>query len=214
MIQQEYRLDMVPRGRPPVIHVSQYDSESRDLQFRLYGGGLLWEAPTGATVTIDGTKADGKSFSYIATASGSTVTATVTEQMTAAGRAACQITVTKGETVLGSTNFILDVERAALPEDADMSKTDIASVEAAKTQAIAAKEAAEMAQEKAETAQGKAETAESNAASSATAAANSAAKLDTLLYNNAGAHNSIYRGKNLGTSVTSAQYAAISAGTS
>ena len=33
-----------------------------------------------------------------------------------------------------------------------------------------------------------------------------------LLYENAGAHNAIYRGKNLGSSVTSAQYAAISSG--
>ena len=33
------------------------------------------------------------------------------------------------------------------------------------------------------------------------------------LYNNAGAHNYIYRGKNLGTSVTAAQFAAIKAGT-
>lgn len=34
-----------------------------------------------------------------------------------------------------------------------------------------------------------------------------------IIYDNAGAHNSIFRGKNLGTSVTAAQYAAISAGT-
>ena len=33
-----------------------------------------------------------------------------------------------------------------------------------------------------------------------------------LLYENAGAHNAIYRGKNLGSSVTSVQYAAISSG--
>lgn len=39
------------------------------------------------------------------------------------------------------------------------------------------------------------------------------AEVAPLLYNNAGAHNAIYRGKNLGTSVTSAQWAAISAGT-
>lgn len=38
-------------------------------------------------------------------------------------------------------------------------------------------------------------------------------KIAPLLFNNAGAHNAIYRGKNLGTSVTAAQYAAISAGT-
>lgn len=34
-----------------------------------------------------------------------------------------------------------------------------------------------------------------------------------LLYNNAGAHNAIYRGENLGTSVTAAQWAAIANGT-
>lgn len=34
-----------------------------------------------------------------------------------------------------------------------------------------------------------------------------------LLYTGAGAHNSVYRGKNLGTSVTTAQYNAIKAGT-
>ena len=34
-----------------------------------------------------------------------------------------------------------------------------------------------------------------------------------LLFNNAGSHNAVYRGKNLGTAVTAAQYAAIKAGT-
>ena len=39
------------------------------------------------------------------------------------------------------------------------------------------------------------------------------AKIAPLLFNNAGAHNAIYRGKSLGSTVTTAQYAAISAGT-
>lgn len=39
------------------------------------------------------------------------------------------------------------------------------------------------------------------------------AKIAPLLFNNAGAHNAIYRGKSLGTSVTTAQYNAIAAGT-
>lgn len=38
-------------------------------------------------------------------------------------------------------------------------------------------------------------------------------KLAPLIYNNAGAHNAIFRGKYLGTSVTTTQYSAISAGT-
>ena len=39
------------------------------------------------------------------------------------------------------------------------------------------------------------------------------AKIAPLLFSNAGAHNAIYRGKSLGSTVTTAQYAAISAGT-
>ena len=39
------------------------------------------------------------------------------------------------------------------------------------------------------------------------------AKIAPLLFNNAGAHNAIYRGKSLGSTVTTAQYAAINAGT-
>lgn len=39
------------------------------------------------------------------------------------------------------------------------------------------------------------------------------AKIAPLLFNNAGAHNAIYRGKSLGSTVTTEQYAAIKAGT-
>lgn len=39
------------------------------------------------------------------------------------------------------------------------------------------------------------------------------AKIAPLLFNNAGAHNAIYRGKSLGSFVTTAQYSVISAGT-
>lgn len=39
------------------------------------------------------------------------------------------------------------------------------------------------------------------------------AKIAPLLFNNAGAHNAIYRGKSLGSTVTTAQYAAIKVGT-
>ena len=53
-----------------------------------------------------------------------------------------------------------------------------------------------------------------NLTSSATDKVPSVASVGAIIgANNAGFHNSIYRGKNLGTSVTAAQYAAISAGT-
>lgn len=52
-----------------------------------------------------------------------------------------------------------------------------------------------------------------SAATHAKEAAASADKAKTLLYTGAGAHNAIYRGKYLGNTVTTAQYAAIKAGT-
>ena len=58
-----------------------------------------------------------------------------------------------------------------------------------------------------------ASTSATKAATSEKNAASSADKATALIYNNAGAHNAIYRGKNLGTAVTDAQYAAIAAGT-
>lgn len=90
------------------------------------------------------------------------------------------------------------------------------SKSAAATSATNAANSATTATEKA-TAAGNAQTAAANsaaaAAESATEAQESAALTAALFYNNAGAHNAIYRGKNLGTSVTAAQWAAIAAGT-
>lgn len=79
----------------------------------------------------------------------------------------------------------------------------------------------------AEDAKTAAETAAGNASDDATAAANAKTAAETaatnaenavvpvlaILSSGAGAHNSIYRGKNLGSSVTAEQYAAIAAGT-
>lgn len=57
-----------------------------------------------------------------------------------------------------------------------------------------------------------AENAKTAAQTAATNAENAAASVLAILYSGAGAHNSIYRGKNLGSSVTDAQWAAIADG--
>ena len=57
-----------------------------------------------------------------------------------------------------------------------------------------------------------AQTSATIAQTSATSAQASATKMADLFFDNAGAHNSLYRGKNLGTSVTAAQWEAISDG--
>lgn len=101
-------------------------------------------------------------------------------------------------------------EAATSAQNAENAKT------AAASSASSASSSATTASQKA-TAAGNAQTAAANsaaaAAESATEAQESAALTAALLYNNAGAHNAIYRGKNLGTSVTAAQWAAIAAGT-
>lgn len=58
-----------------------------------------------------------------------------------------------------------------------------------------------------------AESAKTAAETAATNAENAAERAEALVYSGAGAHNSIYRGKDLGASVTAEQYAAIAAGT-
>lgn len=80
--------------------------------------------------------------------------------------------------------------------------------EAANSASIATSKATEAANSQTEAANSATE-----AATSATEAQNSADVAKTLLYAGAGAHNAVYRGKNLGTAVTDEQYAAISAGT-
>ena len=128
MITQPYNLNLIPGGVPVRVPVSQYDAGSRDITFALYSGGMAFVVPAEAVVTCDGAKPDRKGFSYVCGYSGSTVTVTVTEQMTAApGEADCQITIRKDGQVLGTANFLLVVERAALPDGADMSETDIAA---------------------------------------------------------------------------------------
>ena len=78
--------------------------------------------------------------------------------------------------------------------------------------AEAAKTASETAAGNANSDAAAAESAKTAAQTAATNAENAAASVLAILSNGAGAHNSIYRGKNLGTSVTAAQWAAIADG--
>lgn len=83
------------------------------------------------------------------------------------------------------------------------------SASAAAGSASAASEAASSASADATAA----ESAKTAAETAATNAENAAERAEALVYSGAGAHNSVYRGKDLGASVTAEQYAAIAAGT-
>lgn len=94
--------------------------------------------------------------------------------------------------------------------NAGQSKTDAAN---SASDAEAAKTAAETAAGSARDDAAAAESAKTAAETAATNAEDAAERAEALVYSGAGAHNSIYRGKNLGSSVTAEQYAAIAAGT-
>ena len=116
-ITYETRLNMTPGDYPPIITVSQYDSDF-SLKFNLYSsaGTLILASET--TAAVRGTKKDGNGYSATASLTGSVVTVTGDVQMTAiAGDNIFEIVLTKNNKELSSTNFILHVERAALDKD-------------------------------------------------------------------------------------------------
>jgi Domain of unknown function (DUF2479). len=128
MITQTYRLPITPGGVNPVVHVTQYDTGSRTLVFNLRSDTGSFNAPSNAVATCDGTKPDGLGFSYACTLSGSTVTVTIADQMTAvAGDTDCQITITSGNEVIGTAKFTLSVSPAAVNDDTVISDSEISS---------------------------------------------------------------------------------------
>ena len=148
-ITQEINLNLIPGAIPPRISVSQYDDASRSLVFRLYSGAVSFTPGSGTTAQIRGTKPDNKGFEYAANLSGSTVTAAITDQMTAvAGDVRCEIVLKDSTKTIGTGNFVLAVERAALGEDTDISETVIPDIiDAAEANAERAEAAADRAEE-------------------------------------------------------------------
>lgn len=137
MTTQTIKLNLIPGGVMPVVYASQYDNQTNAVIFELYNGDLPFPVPSGAAVLINGTKpaTDGQvtGFSYSAASiSGNVVTCNVTTQMTAvAGDVLCELRIRTATQIIGSVNFILRVERAALNDDTVLSETDIPLIEQA-----------------------------------------------------------------------------------
>ena len=133
MTNQTFNLDLIAKGVAPVIHVSQYD-KGQTWTVYLYADGVPFSIPAGVAVMILGTKPDGYGFEYTCTYSGSTVTVTLDQQMTAvAGDVVCEIRIHDDDTnsIIGTVNFTLQVEKAALADDTIVSDSDISAIEEA-----------------------------------------------------------------------------------
>lgn len=135
MITQSYKLNIVPHAEQnvrgfiaPVVHESQYDTGMRTLIFTLYKEGELYTILEGQTVSLFGTKPDGNAFEYSMTIDDEhTVSIVDNIQMTCvAGLVTCEIVVfgTQNDRI-GSANFVLCIEPAAVDADQVLSDTDI-----------------------------------------------------------------------------------------
>lgn len=177
---QTIKLNLIPGSVLPVVNVSQYDAH-RQFALQVYEGASTYDL-TGKTVEIRGTKPDGNGFAYdaqdgVVSVSGNTVTISTTQQMTAVGgQTMAELRIKSGTTILGTINFILDVEHSALSDDTPISETEIPAIERDMQAAV---DQAEAAAQTATTKAGEAATSATSAASSATSAAGSATTAST-----------------------------------
>lgn len=181
MITQSTNLNLIPGQVLPHINVSQYDYGSRTLEFKLFNGNQSFTLTSSMTAKISGTKADMHGFEYDATVdtTNQKIVADLNQQMTAAaGDVTCELIIKKSGERLGTCNFVIAVEKAALGDDTIVSDTELPAIIAEATAqmeaaAQSASQAATSAQSAA-TSASSASTSATNAASSATSAANSA----------------------------------------
>lgn len=144
MITQEINLNLIPESEPVIVRVNQYDIGTGRIIAKLYNGNVPYTPANGSTAVIQGTKPDRHGFQYAASISGNTVTANLTQQMTAvAGDVRTQIVVTESNGKTGTFVFILKVQESALQDDTDTSDTELpAIIDAAETNAARAEQAA------------------------------------------------------------------------
>lgn len=132
MTSQSINLDLIPNGVPPMLSVSQYD-KGQTWNFHVFAQNVPFSIPGGCTVTILGTKPDVTGFQYPCTYSGNVVSFTEEQQITVVkGDVRAEIRITNGnDELIGSVNFIIRVEPAALADETIISETELPLIEQA-----------------------------------------------------------------------------------
>lgn len=108
---ETFNLDLIPKGSRPVCHVSQYDT-GRTIKVNLFEGSNPFTLAGTETISISVRKPDGHIVTEGLTNTSSTyVDVVTTEQMTACeGSNLCEVKIEKGSDVIGTLNFIMQVE--------------------------------------------------------------------------------------------------------
>lgn len=124
MIDRNVTVFLGSTPRATKIFVSQFDTMWRFV-FTVIHNSQAWQIPTGATAVLNGKKPDGNVFAFSGTVTGNKVTVDCDVQMTAvAGPVLCELSILSGGKVVGTANFVLNVEAAPKsPDDVSSDST-------------------------------------------------------------------------------------------
>ena len=118
-------LNLIPGKVLPRLNVSQYD-KGQTVNVALWDGDVPYSIPTGCTAQVVGTKADKTGFMYQCTIENGQPSFVITDQMTVfPGEVTLEVIIMDADNRIGTVNFILDVERAALADDTQISESDM-----------------------------------------------------------------------------------------
>lgn len=108
---EKVKINIVPKGLKPACYVSQNDN-GRVVRFELFDELTPYTLDGSETITITVVRPDGVELvSSVVNTEDSYIDVVFNDDMTAiAGIADCELTITDGETVLGSRNFDMNVE--------------------------------------------------------------------------------------------------------
>jgi hypothetical protein len=112
------KLNLIPSGVNPTCHCSQYDN-GRVIRIELFDGLTPYTLQSGDTATLNVRKPDNTivTTSLTATQGNKYVDLVTTEQICACvGYNLCDLTITNGSVVIGTLNFIMQVERDVLAD--------------------------------------------------------------------------------------------------
>lgn len=147
MITQRYNLNLIPDKVPVIVNCSQYDALSRTIEMVIFDGSTVYEIPSGTSASVRGTKQDNTGFEYPCTIDDSVVSFDIQDQMTIfAGKVPCEIRLSKDGGIIGTCNFLLNVEETPLDPDVTISETDLPLLERAEQNAARAEAAADEAE--------------------------------------------------------------------
>lgn len=165
-IRQKLSLDFGRDTHPITVFAKQNDKNTRFLEIAPLNCGQAYAIEDGVTPRLQLTKADGHTVLNDATVENDVIVVELTPQaLAAAGVAVAEIGLYKGEALLSSQIFYIDVERAAFDKDAPESSDEFNALTAALAEVNTVAEraatiASEIANEAADNANGAAEGAE------------------------------------------------------